>query len=345
MTKNTVKNDIKKSKRILSWDVGITNLAYSIIDFDGPVMKLLDMAVIDTVDYRKPCCFMTRNKRECGKIAQTSFTIHEHVESKMKYYCKTHVKKVDYEIVIPVSDIQCSKCKKPAVKIVNNSEYGWCTKHYEKHSGIYKRRCVKKFDQTCKNQSLTKIGKSMFEKLDKNPAFLDVDVVLIELQPVLKNPMMKSVANMLMSYFILRGLHEGKGRFKDDLNNVRTVNASGKLKVNKVTTNKQLKKGKNEKDVYNITKGLGILYSKALMTESDKKFLEKNKKKEDDMCDSYLQAIRFYYENDLPKNMIDKLKKASEKIDNDVKTGKKSKKGNKGISVILNTNGEMVLKK
>ena len=305
------------SRTILSWDVGIKNLAYCIVKFDENSFKIIKWDVINLLDDRLTCDHNLRGgSTKCGKIAKNVFTINEQESCEPQYYCKSHLTKIDYDIVIPLDVIKCCKCRQEAVKIVNNTQYGWCEKHLDKETGIYKRRCVRKINQQCTKQSLPKMGVSMFEKLDNVPEMMNVDEVIIENQPVLKNPTMKTVACLLLSYFIMRGIHEKKGKFNSET--LRYVSASGKLKVNTKTSNNELKKGKNEKDVYNITKELGVKYTKAILNETDVDYLNKYKK-QDDLCDAFLQAVRDYYGDAIPEDMATKLKLV------DVESEKKSK--------------------
>ena len=293
--------------KILSWDVGIKNLAFSIIEFTNKDenFKILKWDIINLVDDSIKCDQKIRGENnKCSSNAKYIFNIKE-LNNKPTYYCKKHLEKINYQLVIPLDNIKCKKCKQNCIKIINNTNIGWCEKHYEKESNIYKRRCIKKIDQSCAKQSLVKLGKSMFEKLDNIPELLQCDEIIIENQPVLKNPTMKTIACMLFSYFIIRGINEKKGLFTQDKLNF--VSASGKLKVNKKDTKNELKKGKNEKDVYNITKGLSIKYCKTIITNEDLNYLNKYKKK-DDLCDSVLQAIRIFYGENIPNIISDKLK-------------------------------------
>lgn len=293
--------------KILSWDVGIKNLAYAIIEFTDKTnnFKIIKWDIINLLDDTIKCCHILQGKKKnCSSTAKYIFNIKENNEEP-QYYCKKHCEKIDYQLVIPISEIKCQKCKQNSIKIIKNTSIGWCEKHFEKESGIYKRRCIKKIDQSCTKQSLVKLGKSMFEKLDCIPELLQCDEIIIENQPVLKNPTMKTIASMLFSYFIIRGINENKGLYSE--NKLNFVSASGKLKVNKKKTNNELKKGKNEKDVYNITKGLSIKYCKAIITDIDLQFLDKFKKK-DDLCDAVLQAIRVYYNDDIPDIISNKFK-------------------------------------
>ena len=50
------------------------------------------------------------------------------------------------------------------------------------------------------------IGKNIVEQLDKYNHFLDVNHVLLENQPALKNPTMKSIQMMIYSYFLINGV-------------------------------------------------------------------------------------------------------------------------------------------
>lgn len=307
----------KLVKTLLSWDVGIKNLAYAIVAFyDDNTNEIIDMDVINTVDFREICCFTLRGGKQCQQVAQTVFKIKERDDNEL-YYCKTHVKKANFELsTLNVNKTKCCKCKKECNQIVNGTEYGWCHKHCEKEIDVYKRRCVKKFSQDCNKQSLTKIGHSMFTKLDNHPnieKMFNVDQVLIELQPVKKNANMKSVAMELLSYFTLRGITEKRGKYnKNIVTGVTTVLASGKLKVDKKTTDEQL--GKVKKNVvYYATKNLGKIYAKHLMQQKD---IDKliTYKKYDDMCDAYLQAISYHYGTELPDEMKVKLENAHKEV-------------------------------
>jgi hypothetical protein len=59
------------------------------------------------------------------------------------------------------------------------------------------------------NESMKKNRSLLFEniprKLQERPQLLDVDLVVIENQPSLKNPQMKSIQMILYSYFLILG--------------------------------------------------------------------------------------------------------------------------------------------
>ena len=80
------------------------------------------------------------------------------------------------------------------------------------------------------NNEMKKNTNLLFENIPKKlkecPELLDVDVVIIENQPSLKNPKMKSIQMILYSYFLIMGKVE-KGRVQK----IDFCSASNKLKV------------------------------------------------------------------------------------------------------------------
>ena len=150
---------------------------------------------------------------------------------------------------------------------------------------------------------------------------MNVDEVLIENQPSLRNPTMKTISSLLYSYFVMRGIID-KDTTKSKLNLIKFVSPSNKLKIDKDTTNTIIgddeKKDDNSKKVYKLTKNLGVKYCTALINDEDKKTLDKYKKK-DDMCDSFLQGFQYLFAP-VPQKYMDLLKKV------DVQNCKKEKK-------------------
>jgi len=87
-------------------------------------------------------------------------------------------------------------------------------------------------------------------KLHELPQLLNVDCVVIENQPSLKNPQMKSIQMILYSYFLILGKVIGNNTNSCYIENIEFCSASNKLKVydgpkiilpEKNTKNKKLK--------------------------------------------------------------------------------------------------------
>ena len=141
-----------------------------------------------------------------------------------------------------------------------------------------------------KNRTL--LFQNIPKKLDEIPELLNVDIVLIENQPSLKNPQMKSVQMILYSYFLIKG---------DNLK-IEFISATNKLKIikNNETLNEMIDEIKlKTKNSYLQKKKISIAYCERLLNENDnyKNYLDfyKNNKKKDDLADSFLQCL--YYVN------------------------------------------------
>tara|TARA_A100001015_G_scaffold239000_1_gene272175 strand:+ start:194 stop:871 length:678 start_codon:yes stop_codon:yes gene_type:complete len=221
--------------KILSFDIGIKNLAYCVIDGDN--LEILDWGILD-LRTGKSCDHITKGSKSCDKEATSIVDGH--------YLCTTHKKLAKYKSL--------------------------------------KSKRVPKQD----NPMLT-LGKRLVEVLDSHDLFLNVDAVLLENQPALKNPTMKSVQMMIYSFFLIKGI----ANESSDIKTIVMINARNKLKAYQGSPISC-----DIKDKYKRTKYLGIKYCELMIhanQEIDEKFhtlFETNKKK-DDLADAYLQAI--YY--------------------------------------------------
>jgi len=216
--------------KILSFDVGIKNLAYCQLDTEDG--NILDWGILNiSVD---PTC--------------------EHV---IKGKC----------------------CECSAKKILKDTGLRLCSNHC-------KLKCYKdlkmKNTSKCENH-MFEFGKCIIKTLDNKNHFLESDIVIIENQPALKNPTMKSVQMILYSYFLMNA----------GIKDIQMINARNKLKAYKGPTIPC-----DIKETYKRNKYLAIKYTDIMIRENDKiedKYhkLFDNSKKKDDLSDSYLQGI--YY--------------------------------------------------
>ena len=144
------------------------------------------------------------------------------------------------------------QCDKSAKKIIVENNKKLCSAHIKLKQ--YKDMKMKNIPKQ-KNQLLL-IGKNIVEKLDKYNHFLDVDYVLLENQPALKNPTMKSIQMMIYSYFLINGITNSLS----PIENLEMINARNKLKAYKGPEIKC-----EIKDKYKRTKFLGIEYCKIMI--------------------------------------------------------------------------------
>lgn len=160
---------------------------------------------------------------------------------------------------------------------------------------------VKTKEKKCSKISLKDLSRNLYKKLEENSSFSNFDYVIIENQPVLKNPTMKSIQMILYSYFSFKSL--GIENFKDLL----LMNASNKLKVYKGDVDsEEMEKINKLKSKYSRNKKLSILHTNLLLKEHEYnsknwcEFFNKNKKK-DDLADSFLMILYYLKKNKLIK--------------------------------------------
>ena len=144
-------------------------------------------------------------------------------------------------------------------------------------------------NKKCKECSIIDFSLSIVNKLDQIPALLQVDEVIIENQPSLRNPKMKTISSFLFMYFTLRGVSDNNSTIK----NITFISPCNKLKVNHDKTAELLNVNKNQK--YKMTKQLAIDYVRILLKDVHKEWLKQfeSYKKKDDMADAFLQG--YYY--------------------------------------------------
>jgi len=223
--------------KIISWDVGIYNLAYCILEKKNDTsIDILHWDVINinesnNVDI-KHCTQKLNNNKSCKAKAK----FHKNNTS---YYCARHSKKIN----------NLKQIKKPKKKKYN----------------------------------LLEVGTNLINKLTNFEFMLDVDLCIIENQPVLKNPRMKSIQMILYSYFLIHGLTQTSSSISD----IKLCSARNKLKVYNGPPIEIICKNK-----YTKSKKLAIEHCKYFIKNDPQHinfFL--NHKKKDDLADSYLQGL------------------------------------------------------
>lgn len=286
--------------RILSFDVGIKNLAYCY--YDTSCQTIIDWAVVDLCDDNQVCS-------TAGCYKNASYTKHN------VYYCNKHIKQqlsssnTGLTLVLPTEKVSCDlimecsiaklrhfadlfdvkqtqtfvdeKGKTKQVKYSTDDLRMMVCEYIEEN--LYE--CV--MTRSAKNVDLVEIGRNMdkyFTKLfdnenedEKSSKFEIPDIILIENQisPIANR--MKTIQGMIAQFFITR--------FDKKYIDIKFVSSSNKLKgfVEGKTT-------------YDERKKKGIEVTKKLLEENSinyelwfYKFTKHTKK--DDLADSYLQAL------------------------------------------------------
>lgn len=157
---------------------------------------------------------------------------------------------------------------------------------------------ILKDNEKVKSINIDELSKRLYIKLSEVFKDKEFDIVLLENQPVLKNPVMKSVQMLIYGFFLYQ-----KTNLIKNIKLIKLINASNKLKIGLLLNNefKELKKNIDNKDYntklkYSINKKKAVdytlLYLNYLKLNNYKEFFNLHKKK-DDLADSFLQSI--YY--------------------------------------------------
>lgn len=349
------------NRKICGWDVGIKNLAYCIMSYDKTTNKfnIEKWDNIDIMDDDKiVCCAtlkpkVTKNKKkheqEQDTICEKKASYFGEFNNKTYYYCKKH--KDDFSKNFVLID---DKWMTDNVKIITKEEKKICSHEITKT----KKACGKKAMYSCtdkyfcashkeifiknkiKNESVKSLkkkkstsfdpqtlGEQLYKKLDGIVELLQSTDIIIENQPTLKNPSMKTVAMLLFSYFIMRGVMD-KEKSKSNIINVKFVSPGYKIALNKELYDEIINKVKehnhdnkktcrlcnlakeledtNKKygdawDKYNklsypSTKELGIQYALYILNKNNddlNKNLLNQHKKRDDLTDAFLHNYRY----------------------------------------------------
>jgi hypothetical protein len=326
-------------RRYLSWDIGIKNLAYCIIKKTNMQFKIEKWGIINLSEEEKICTENNKFEIKCTSKA--------HYQKGDNFYCNKHLKCCKTETVellqLPLLDKKDKKDKKDislcCYEIKNNTDLPKiCAKNascyiedinkpYCKAHGLQQKVKMEKDknvkDIVKKNAnkiSLDILSIKLFTELGKMKDFLTVNEILIENQPSLTNPTMKSIMMLLYSYFVIFGLSDNKDK-SSKIEIIRFISPSNKLKVSSGAIN-EIDKIKNNRKAYILTKSIGIKFCMDLIKDDiDNLNLIKNTKKKDDMCDAFLQGYHYIFcKNGVPKDVETILNKLVE--DDSVKSKK-----------------------
>ena len=304
--------------KVLSFDVGIKNLAYCKIEFSKETKTIIKIEEWGLINLKsdpwipdhndKRCMAEVKSGAVCGNCSN-SWIIKDGARKEL---CRVHSKNFDkatpeyfpYEL----RDLSCAcgeKSRKFHTKISESMIriFGYCNKCAKKTTEQLTKICdYMKSDDT-------KLYTNLYDGLNAIK-IEDVNEVVIENQPALKNPRMKSIQMFIYSFFFIGGK---TGRLSD-LNQVAFFSATKKLNPTNIVDNILKKKNKDELApapvpesastteeplseyrAYKKRKNDSIFIVSRVLDEMDewKRFFLSHPKK-DDLADSLLQGIAQY---------------------------------------------------
>jgi len=272
-------------KRLISFDVGIKNLAYCIFECTPDKITVVDWNVMNLCDISStqilPMCSETlKNNKTCGKKAK--------YRKELVCMCEKHAKS-SRNLSLPHSCNSLGSLKKKTAEEIKtlyetlpqSSKYTKKLDMIHELVSYYANRSWEPIVIAKKNAStvdLISVGRSMFTQLSQNDIMTTVTHVIIENQisPIANR--MKTLQGMLAQHFISLGV-----------SNIEFVSSGNKLKnfqeISEATTPYQ----KHKKDA--------VIHCKTTLDEmrDDKwiTFFKDHPVKKDDLADCFLQGMWF----------------------------------------------------
>ena len=240
---------------ILSLDVGIRNLAYCILEHSLPSINEKDSTTIYNEDfneiipagtYKEKCNIdtdtvedistkKTKKAKKNKKTKKTKKNVPKKENISIKKWGIINLAECLQETGTCIERLKSHKiCNKKASYVIKKPENikdgqtkYLCTRHYNSLDTKMQKKFkpIKKIN--CKKIPLLDIGKLAIQELSKLDYLLEVDEVVIENQPALIGPKMKSLQIILFSYFLMKGLMQESER----ITHIHTFSAKNKLKI------------------------------------------------------------------------------------------------------------------
>jgi len=327
--------------RIVSFDVGIKNLAYCVFDVNPKTPSwtvagwtCANLLALDSPAETPHLCtqIVTKGKKadrsehRCNKTAKwTPPTAERTNRSGEEYYCETHAK-MHTEWIIPKTKHKSSHIRKLKVPELRTEWQTICANTeidkdkslkrsdlIERIETYYKSKCFRSVlentpkTKTAGETDLVTIGRAIRRQLDEDPATEGVTHVIIENQISTVASRMKTIQGMIAQYFIMR--------FGDKVT-IEFVSSHNKLKGFLETTRGHKEpKTEKEKTTYKANKTDGVLICRRFFAANAEmnawsNTFEKSKKR-DDLADCFLQGVWYlksnkiiYYAEDLKINSV-----------------------------------------
>ena len=274
--------------KVVSFDVGIKNMAYCVLVVENNMLSVQDwwiLSLMNEIPKTIVCNFQIKGKipKKCGKKAKYT--------KNGDCFCETHAKMAckQFSWTLPnqtfKKSILSKKSKEELERVIEENKLfleipktkrDIIEKIIDKIQEITLEPIAKKKKKTANDIDLISIGKNLKEELNKQDWVQEITHVIIENQISTIATRMKTLQGMLSQYFIMQSR----------IPNIEYVSSSNKLKdfiSNNVQENSYQKHKKDGISIY-------------------QKFVQENEqlaswtslfqaKKQDDLADAFLQGI------------------------------------------------------
>jgi hypothetical protein len=309
--------------KVISFDIGIKNMAYCFLSVSGEQFEILDWNVLNLMDevlQENHLCDCVNSKKDknknkktlentlvkiCGKKAKYSCPTGD------KFLCESHAKKSEEYLIQSKTKMPSSVKKLKLDDLISlGKSIGFTTlpslkkdildQILEKIESKTLKPLIKPKSKTASETDLITVGRNMTKKLEE----LDhqgITHVIIENQISTIATRMKTIQGMLTQYYIMKGVPE-----------IEFISSFNKLKAfSKASSDSQKASGdsqkaaslkkddteKTDKDKYKERKADGIAICTKFLDENPaltpwKMRFEESKKK-DDLADCFLQGVFF----------------------------------------------------
>lgn len=278
--------------KIISFDVGIRNMAYCTFSIENAELKVQDWGILNLLEESEEnpkCTYMTKNKKKtcCNKNAK--------YYKANQYFCQMHLNMAlkEHSWILYNSRLKPNALKQQTKEqlVTLGQELNLFT-----NSPRTKKDCIDKIlehvDEKCvktivkkkkkgaNDINLIDVGKNMKEELHKLPYIHEITHVIIENQISKIATRMKTVQGMLTQYFIMQNICP----------HIEYISSSNKLKD--LTT-------KTLENSYKQHKKDSIVICQQFLDNNESLLQWRNvlnTSKKDDLADSFLQGI-WYIKN------------------------------------------------
>lgn len=269
--------------KYLSWDIGIKNLSYCLMDEARNILnwEIINLSENKDVEEHK-CDGLLKSLKKCDKKALKYDVISK------RFFCTKHSK--DYQNLVELKNVKCchvlangSMCGK-RVSFESPIKYEcYCKPHSKNYENV--KEIVKKDSKG----TMDDLTLRLIDELDNRKHLLEADVITIENQPAFKNPKMKSVQMIIYTYFNIRGRTDVKKK-ENYIDRILFLSASNKLKI-KFEGKDDVEKKVSTKDKYKKNKELAKLFCLEFLEDENWKTFFMEHKKRDDLADTFLMNI------------------------------------------------------